>query len=146
MEEALANMEQALALYPNSAEYHATRGFFFLEHGARDKATTAFDEALRYNQYEMLAHYGLGVLAFKAQDWPRALEHFNLANMITPNRAETLYYLALVQRISNQAPAAIATMQKALALYENMDAKKQARDARAWLAAWDKPQPPPPPR
>ena len=146
MEEALNSIGQALALYPNSAEYHATKGFFYLEHGARDKAAEAFAEALKHNQYEMLAHYGLGVLAYKSQDWPTALHHFNLAQMITPGRAETLYYLALVQRQSGQTPAAIANMQKALVLYDANDAKKQARDARAWLADWERPQPPPPPR
>ena len=146
MEEALNNIGQALALYPQSAEYHATQGFFYLEHGARDKASDCFAESLKHNQYEMLAHYGLGVLAYKAQDWPTALNHFNLANMITPDRAETLYYLALVQRVSGQTPAAIANMQRAFAIYEVNDAKKQARDARAWLTEWEKQQPPPPPR
>jgi len=148
MEEALNAIAQAMRLHPYHAEYYATQGFFYLEHGARDKAATAFAEALKINQYELLAHYGLGVLAYKAQDWPTALHHFNLSQMIDPNRAEPLYYLALVQRHSNQADKAIVSMQKALALYEKMpDAKKQARDARAWLAEWEKQAlPPPPPR
>lgn len=147
MEEALNNIAQALRLHPYHAEYHATQGFFYLEHGARDKAAEAFAAALKQNQYEMLAHYGLGVLAYKSQDWPTALHHFNLATMITPDRPELLYYLALAQGRSGQAAPAIATMQKAVALYDKTDAKKQAKDARAWIAEWEKQAlPPPPPR
>ncbi|NJR12852.1 tetratricopeptide repeat protein, partial [bacterium] len=145
MEEALNHIAQALKLHPYHAEYHATQGFFYLEHGARDKAAAAFAEALKHNQYEMMAHYGLGVLAYKTQDWPTAVQHFNLAHMIAPNRAETLYYLALAQRQSGQTPAALTSMQKALALYDKIpEAKKQARDARAWIADWERPKLPMP--
>jgi tetratricopeptide (TPR) repeat protein len=148
MEEALNNIAEALKLHPYHAEYHATQGFFYLEHGARDKAAAAFAEALKINQYEMLAHYGLGVLAYKEQAWPTAIYHFNLAHMITPDRAENIYYLALSQYRGGQIEAALASMQQAAALYDKLpDAKKQAKDARAWIAEWDKPSlPPPPPR
>src|SRR3990172_8937057 len=106
LEEAILNLGYAIELLPGNSEYYAARGFMYLEDGVQDKALADFEAALKRHPYEMLAHYGRGIIAYKDKNWDEALAHFNDAYVADPNRAETLYYLALVyHRKGDQAAA-----------------------------------------
>lgn len=136
LEQALLHMEHALRLLPYHAEYHAARGFFFLEDGLPDQAQAAFAAALKLNAYEVLANYGQGVLAYRQKDWPQALRWFMQAWAAAPERPETLYYLALTTHHSGDNRRAADWMRQALAAYtalERPEAKKAVRDATRWL-------------
>jgi Flp pilus assembly protein TadD len=120
LEQALLHLGHALALLPYNSEYLAAQGFFFLEDGIADKAEAAFDQALKMNAYELLANYGKGVLAYREKDWQKATMYFLNAWAAAPERAETLYYLALASHHSGDNRKAL-------------EAKKPTRDAARWV-------------
>src|SRR5262245_6689331 len=95
-DDAVDAMTDAIEELPTKSEYFAARGYFYLEDGVRDKAQTDFERALKIYPYEMLAHYGLGLIAYKGKNFDEALEHFTKAYRSDPQRPETQYYLALV--------------------------------------------------
>lgn len=132
LDEAVEAMSYAINLLPTKAEYYATRGFFQLEDAALTEAEADFDRALEIYPYEMLAHYGRGVVAYKAKDWERALEHFTAAYRVDPKRAETLYYLALVYYQLGEVASAVNVMTRALDAFEAANDRRKTQ-AERWL-------------
>lgn len=136
MEEAMLNIDAAIELFPNSSEYHATRGFFRLEDGFFDEAEPDFDEALRLHPYEVLANYGKGILAYGREQYPIALTYFTNAWAADPQRPETLYYLAMTNhRMRNNAKAQ-DWMQQAAAMFARIDSaegRRRKRYAERWI-------------
>jgi tetratricopeptide (TPR) repeat protein len=92
---AIDALTEAIELWPGRSEYYAARGLIYFQDGVDDKAAADFDTALKHFPYEMLGHYGKGMLAYKARNWEEAIRHFTQAHYIDPQRPETLYYLAL---------------------------------------------------
>ncbi|MCA9912466.1 MAG: tetratricopeptide repeat protein [Anaerolineae bacterium] len=88
LEEAINNINLALELFPNRAEYYATRGLFRLEDGLPEQAEADFDAALVRNAYDMLANYGKGTIFFQREDYEAALQFFTKAWAALPNRVE----------------------------------------------------------
>ncbi|MGB1286182.1 MAG: tetratricopeptide repeat protein, partial [Aggregatilineales bacterium] len=138
MDEAILNMGHALDLYPYNAEYHAARGFFFLEDGIPDKAAADFDLALQRNSYEMLANFGRGVLAYREKNWETAIQHFKTAWAAESKRPETLYYLALSHHHHHQNTQALQWMTQAKAAYETAENRKLARQSERWISVLGK--------
>ncbi|HEX2619918.1 MAG TPA: tetratricopeptide repeat protein, partial [Phototrophicaceae bacterium] len=119
LDEALINMSDAINALPNNSEYYAARGFLYLEDGIDDKASADFTQALKLYAYEMLAHYGLGVVAYREKKWDEALKSFTSAYHVDPKRPETLYYLAMVYHQKGDPVSALQVMRQA---YELLDA------------------------
>lgn len=136
--EAIQAMEQAIALLPTSAEYYAARGYFYLEEGTEHSAEADFARALQLYPYEMLAHYGRGILAYRASKWDEAQAHFTNAYKANPKRPETLYYMALVYHRKGENSMAITFMQQANAAFEAAKDKKRASDAMKWVKALER--------
>jgi tetratricopeptide (TPR) repeat protein len=135
--EAILAVEKAINLLPNNAEYVATRGFYYLEDGAEKEAKRDFMAALELFAYEVLAHIGLGTLAYRNSKWDEALEHFVHAYHANPKRGETLYYMALCHHRKLRNKEALEWMTKALALMENANDKRKA-DAQKWVKQFEK--------
>jgi len=133
---AIDSITAAIDALPNHAEYYAARGFFNLEDGEDEKARDDFNAAIKRYKYEMLAHYGLGMLAYKqaakstdVADWDEALKHFSTAARIDSQRAETLYYLALVYYHRRDYPNAVQYMLSAQTAFEAAgDRRKSSAD------------------
>lgn len=137
LDEALINMTDAINALPTNSEYYAARGFIYLEDGIDDKAEPDFAQALKIHPYEMLAHYGRGIIAFREKKWDDALQHFLSAYYANPKRAETLYYLAIVyHRLSEQANA-LQVMRQAHELLEAAGDKRRS-DAAKWIRTLEK--------
>jgi tetratricopeptide (TPR) repeat protein len=136
MDEAILAMENAIALLPNSSEYYAARGFFYLEDGIPNKAAEDFEQALKLHPYETLAHYGRGLMAYNAKNWDEALAHFTDAYRADPKRAETLYYLALTLHHKRDNAHALPYMQKAAQLMDQAGDKRK-RDADKWVKEFE---------
>ena len=94
---ARAEIQMAIDLLPKHAEYHAAQGFFLLEDKDGANAKVALERALALNAYEMMANYGLGMIAYRDKNWEKAHRYFLQALAAQPARAETQYYLAMVQ-------------------------------------------------
>lgn len=95
-DEAITLINEAIELLPSNAEYFASRGLVFLEDGILDKARKDFEQALKLYDFEMLAHYGLGVIEYNEKNWNAALKHFMDAYQADPSRVETVFYIGLV--------------------------------------------------
>lgn len=129
---AIDAMTDAIDALPGKSEYLAARGLMFLEDAETEKAEADFEEALRHYAYEMLAHYGRGMIAYKAKDWDAALTHFVTAQRIEPQRPETAYYLGLTLAHKRQFADAAAQMAHAHQIFEKNDDRRKA-DAARWL-------------
>ncbi|HRF98588.1 MAG TPA: tetratricopeptide repeat protein [Aggregatilineales bacterium] len=135
--DAILAVEKAIKLLPENSEYVATRGFYYLEDGAEKEAKRDFEKALELFAYEVLAHIGLGTLAYRNSKWDSALEHFTHAYHANPKRAETLYYLALCHHRKLNNKEALDWMTKALALMESGNDKRKG-DAQKWVKQFEK--------
>jgi tetratricopeptide (TPR) repeat protein len=134
---AINHMDDAIAALPTRSEYYATRGFFYAEDDVNDKAQADFQKALKLHPYEMLAHYGRGMIAFKDKNWDEALAHFTDAYHSDMNRPETMYYLALVHHRKGNNPTALQFMQNALGIFEAANDRRKA-DAARWVKEFQK--------
>lgn len=130
-DQAIDNINKALDLLPRQSEYLAARGYIYLQDGVTDKAGADFEAALKFHEFEMLALFGRGVMAYRDRNWEDAETYFSRALAVQPDRAETLYYLALVQHRQRKNDSALALMQRAHALFEASGDKRRS-DARAW--------------
>ncbi|RMG70128.1 MAG: tetratricopeptide repeat protein [Chloroflexi bacterium] len=130
LDKAIIEIGYAIELLPGNAEYYAARGFFFLEDGIDKEAKQNFEQALERYPYEMLAHYGLGMLAYKAKKWQEAITHFTQAYHADPERAETLYYLALAYHHDMKNALALSYMQQAASRFDDQQRK---RNAEKWI-------------
>ncbi|MBZ0277850.1 MAG: tetratricopeptide repeat protein [Anaerolineae bacterium] len=136
---AIMHLNDAIALLPTKAEYYAARGFFYLEDDVPAKAQADFEEALKRNKLEMLAHYGRGMIAYESRNWEEAEAHFKDAYKAAPSRPETLYFLGLVYHHLRNNALAKEYMQKAQAAFEAADDKRK-NDATRWLKEIEKTQ------
>lgn len=118
LDDAIHNMGYALELLPNNAEYHAARGFFYYEHGDPARARADFEAALQRHPYEVMANYGMGMLAYDLKEWPNAIKYFSAAWAADPERGETLYYLALSYHHSRDNARALYWMRQAHQQFE----------------------------
>ena len=73
---ARAEIQMAIDLLPKHAEYHAAQGFFLLEDKDGANAKVALERALALNAYEMMANYGLGMIAYRDKNWEKAHRYF----------------------------------------------------------------------
>lgn len=133
---AINAVNNALALLPRRAEYYATRGFIYLEDGVPDKAQDDFQQAIRLNPLEMLAHYGRGMMAYQSGNMDEALAHFSDAYKADPKRPETLYYLALIYHRQKQHEVAHRLMEVGMGFLPADD--KRRSDFQKWLREFDK--------
>jgi tetratricopeptide (TPR) repeat protein len=138
--EALNAIGSAIEFTPNRADLYAARGFFYLQKGGRadkNKALADFETALEIFPYEMLAHYGRGMVAYKAKEWEEATTHFTQAYRTRPERPETCYYLALSHHHQGQNVLALPLMQQAHSRFEEKGDKRRT-DANRWLRQLEK--------
>lgn len=137
LKQALAQIKSALARHPSHAEYHAALAWFQLEGDDRSRARAGFDRAMAINPYEMLANYGLGMLAYKDKDWEAAADYFLNAMAAQPDRPETMYYLSLVRHRQGDNERALHWMQKAHEEFAAADDKRE-KQCRAWIREFAK--------
>ncbi len=136
-DQAIDHMNKAIDLLPTNPEYYATRGLLYLRDGIHEKAEPDFKQALKIFGFEMLANYGLGVIAYKGRQWQDAMDYFNTALAAQPDRPETLYYLALTQhRLRNNAEA-LRHMRQAAALFEQANDRSRRADANKWVRVFE---------
>lgn len=135
-DQAIENINHALDLLPTRPEYLAARGFIYLQDGIEDKAEADFEAALTQYAFEMLAHYGLGMIAYKHKRWEETLAHFQAAAAAVPNRPETLYYLALAHHRLRDNAAALKAMQQAVEFFDKAGDKRKA-DAAKWVREFE---------
>lgn len=134
-EEGILKMGQAISMLPNNAEYHAARGMMYYRAGIHDEARKDFEKALSLYPHEMLAHYGLGAVAYHDQRYDDAARHFDAAYRLDAKRPETLYFMALTHHKLGYKEFAIPIMRMAHDLFPEADARR--KDAMKWLRLFE---------
>jgi tetratricopeptide (TPR) repeat protein len=138
LQEAIQNMDYALMLLPNNAEYWAARGFFYWEDGVFDKAESDFDQALKHNSFEIMGNYGKGAMAYRREEWQVALDYFMKAWAADGGRGDTLYYVALCHfRLKHYAEAK-KWLTQAQEAYTRQNDKTHQKDLEKWLSEIEK--------
>lgn len=133
-EEAILKMGRAIDALPNHAEYYAARGLMYYDDGIDDKAKADFEKALKVYPYEMLAHYGLGMVAYRAGEYETAAKYFNDAYRLDTARPEILYAMALTYHKLDRDDYAGQIMRMAHDLFPEADARR--KEAARWLRAF----------
>ncbi len=134
---AINEVQAAIELLPNHAEYHAALGLLLLEDKQKPAAVAAFDEALRLNPYESLANYGKGMIAYRAKDWRAAEGHFVNALAAQPERAEAQYYIGMVKHRLGQNAQALEWMRSAAAAFAKDNDRRESH-CTAWMREFEK--------
>ncbi len=129
---AIAKLNEAIRLLPTNAEYWAARGLMYYEEGTDDLAKADFERALKAYKHEMLAHYGLGLVALRDDQAEQALKHLEAAFKLDPQRPETQYAIALAHDKAGHPADAVPWMERA---HDQFDAlgDKRKNDAQRWL-------------
>jgi len=130
-EEAILQVARAIELLPDNAEYYAARGLMYYQAKVDDLAQKDFQKALTLYPHELLAHYGLGAVAYRDARYEDAAQHFNAAYRLDTARAETLYFMALTYHKLNRNDFAGPIMRMAHDLFPEADARR--KDAAKWL-------------
>lgn len=134
---AIDAISQAITLLPLNSEYQATRGLFYMEKGNKKEARANYEAALKLHEGEVLANYGMGVLAFEDKDWDAARAWFAKARAVNPTQVEVPYYIALTYHREQDNTTAKTYMELALQLMEDANDKRKTV-ARRWIKEFEK--------
>jgi adenylate cyclase len=97
-EDMLANSSRALALAPNLAEAHASKGMALYIAGHAEEAIVAFERAIELDPALHEAHYFFGFSCRDAGQFDRAVVHFQRAADLSAADCTSLCILADVYR------------------------------------------------
>lgn len=134
---AMAQINASIELLPTHAEYHAALGYFLLEGKDRLAAKQAFERALNLYPYEMLANYGLGMIAYREKDWRRAEARFTDSLAAQPDRAETHFYRAMVSHRLGRNDEARDRMAAAAERFAKAE-DQRVRHCHAWIREFER--------
>lgn len=132
LDDALADMDQAVQHEPRNAEFHAARGLMLVDYDATDEAEDDFARSLKLDVMQWLAHYGRGVSAFRAGDYEAAVAQFSRAQHVAPDRPEVYIYRGAAFYVLGQHAEAASDLRFAQGLLDAKD-KRQAT-IKKWLS------------
>jgi Tfp pilus assembly protein PilF len=114
--EAVALLDEAIALYPAYAEAMLAMGEAYRQLQRPDEAITAFRRALAVRPHMFQAYVGLGTLYVQRGDHHRALEQLMLALQQQPDQPQVLRNVGLLQLATGKAADALTTFRRLCAL------------------------------
>lgn len=129
IEEAIAQYEQALRLYPENAEAHNNLGNALVRTGQLDRGAAQYGEALRLQPHFAEAHNGLGNALFKQGRFAEAAAEYREAAREAPAVAEIRFNLGLALYRAGQAAEAAGECEEALRLRPDYPEARQVLTA-----------------
>lgn len=132
---ALADLDEALELEPDNAEYYITRGLILLQQDEDDEAEIDFADGLRLDRTQWLAHYGRGIIAFKQENYQTAIDQFSRAQHVAPERPEVYFYRAVAFHEMGNSAEAVRDMEFAQRLIGDEDARHS--QTQKWLKVFN---------
>jgi tetratricopeptide (TPR) repeat protein len=130
-DQAIADLDEALAHDPDNAEYLAARGLMLALDKQYDAAAEDFEEALAQDVTQWIVYYGQGIAAFDQNDFAEAIDQFSRAQQLAPERPEIYYYRAVTLYLNGDAGEARHDMTVAQSLLDDDD--KRQRVVKRWL-------------
>ena len=108
------------------AEPYYYKGIYYSNTGDKVKALAFFDEAVKHDFYFMEGYIEKGSIYYEMKKYKAALDVFNLALTISPQYADSYYWIAKCQEALGQKPEAKANYLRAFELDKSF---KEAKDA-----------------
>lgn len=146
LENAILDLSEAIYYDRRYAEYYATRGLFYVESGKFAEAEADLLYALKLNKRLWLAHFALGVLRYKQNEYEAAHQHFLQASRHPDAKPEVWFYLAVTHYLLDNLMEALQAIEVALNGFHTADSRRA--EANRWKAEIEKtiaqraPQPP----
>lgn len=135
--EAIADLDEAIAIEKRNGELYATRGLaMFMADFDKAEIEADLAKALKIDPRQWLSYYTRGMMAFKGGEYGAAIGHFNQALQIDPERPEILIYRAAAQYALNEKERAKADITKVDEMLDKSD--KRSKDMRKWRSAINK--------
>ena len=116
MQKALDAFDRALAIDPQDARIHYSRGVVLAQLGRMHEALAAFDEALKINPQFAKVHYSRGLALAQLGRMDEALAAFDRALAINPQDAEAHHGRGLALAQLGRMDEALAAFDRALAI------------------------------
>lgn len=113
------------------AEPYYYKGIYYTTRNDKLKAIAHFDQAMRINIHFMEAYTEKGSLLYEMKKYPEALNVFNLALNISPDYADSYYWIAKCQEATGKLDEAKLNYERAYSLDKtNLAAKEAAEKIR----------------
>ncbi len=125
-DEALADLDEAIASSPRNAELYATRAMILAEMGDQDAAYEDLEHTLKLDDRQWVVHYLRGLLAYRGKNHDDAIEHLSQAQRYAPLRPEIFYLRSVVYYDLGQLERARDEMDSALQLFKDGDKRQRA--------------------
>src|SRR5271165_317737 len=116
VDDAIAQYEKAVEIYPNYLAAHYNLGNGFLQKGELDEAVAQFQKAVEIDPNDAAAHINLGNALFQKEQLDEAVAQFQKAVKIDPNSFATHFNLGGALFEKGQLDEAITQFREALRL------------------------------
>jgi serine/threonine-protein kinase len=130
--EAIAELNRALELAPNSDEAHRRLAAAYRAAGRVDEAVASYQKAIEVNPYYWLNHNALGATFWGIGDYERAAAAFRKVIELEPKNVNGYNDLGAFYLQTGQYAEAAATFEQALALLPTPEAYTNLGIAYAW--------------
>ncbi|MCQ2981268.1 MAG: tetratricopeptide repeat protein [Treponemataceae bacterium] len=113
-EEALKEYLLLTKLDPHNADNFYNCARLFEERGKFDQAMGFYQQTIKLNKRHPKAHAAVGMLLYRAKQFPEAKKEIDLAIQMSPETYSSYYYLGKILKENKDYPAAVAAFEKAL--------------------------------
>ena len=139
LDEAAAQFEISIKLYPGDAKSYYNLGLVYYRKGDQEKALEYFNRSVTLDPNSMRAHYNLATIYLKQGLWDRAIHHYVKVNELDPEIPMAHYNLGMAYAMKGKLNQAIAEWQRVLQLDpRNTQAGKNIEKARMMIEAGEK--------
>lgn len=133
--DALVDLEKAVALAPDSALLLINRSQAYRKFNRLQEAMADLDKAVAVSPMLVPARFNRGVLLYGAAKYKEALADFDVCIQVAPETAGPYFNRAVTRDALGDQTGALSDMNKFIALADNPEWEKVARDT---MAAWKK--------
>ncbi len=113
-EEALKEYLLLTKLEPHNAENFYNCARLFEERSKFDQAMGFYQQTIKLNKRHPKAHAAVGMLLYRAKQFPEAKKEIDLAIQMSPETYSSYYYLGKILKENKDYPAAVAAFEKSL--------------------------------
>lgn len=95
---AILNFDEAIRIYPQSANYYSNRGIAYFRLDQTVRALEDYDEAIRVDPEYANAHFNRGLVHLQKREYQRAVADFEEATRLAPEDADAHGFRAVAYR------------------------------------------------
>lgn len=115
-DEAIAELEQAVAEDPGSSRAHYWRGVAYGDRGQPGRAILDYEQAVQLNPYDPYAHAKYGVALARSGDPTGAIEQLTRVIALDPENLDGYYFRAMAESLRGDHAGALRDTEKGCSL------------------------------